>query len=187
MRPPVAYLRECLRLDKRTGKLFWRVRPIEHFTSDRPFTPAEIRGAWQRWNTCYAGREVGTFSKGYLRFHLRSSGSHSPIAVHRAIYALVHGEWPPAQIDHWNGVTTDNRPDNLKSAGSSEQGQNAGMRSNNTSGFTGVCRNNGRWLARIQTNGKRITIGHFDDRAAADAAYRAAKATHHTYHPSVRA
>lgn len=176
MKPPVAYLRECLRLDKRTGKLFWLNRPLRHF---------KTRDAWRSFNTRFSGCEAGSLdAHGYRQLTLTGQ----VIKGHQAVFALMHGEWPTRELDHWNRNRADNRPNNLKLAGRSEQSQNAGMRSVNTSGYRGVSwhKKARRWEVHIQANGQQFYLGLFDDPAVAYSTYLAAKAQHHTYQPEVR-
>lgn len=74
-------------------------------------------------------------------------------------------------VDHIGGSTTvhDNRKSNLRTYGNnksefqSRNTWNAKLKSNNTSGTTGVHWDHGKWCARITVNGKRIILGRFDD------------------------
>ena len=59
--------------------------------------------------------------------------------AHRLAWLWMTGAWPVAQLDHRNGVRHDNRWENLREATNGENNQNAAIRSNNTSGFMGVC------------------------------------------------
>ena len=45
------------------------------------------------------------------------------IAIHRAAWALYHGRWP-SEIDHLNGIKTDNRLCNLREVSGRENLQN---------------------------------------------------------------
>lgn len=57
------------------------------------------------------GKVVETLtSKGYVQVSL---GKGCNVLGHRAIWFLLHGEWPD-QIDHRNGVRNDNRESNLR-------------------------------------------------------------------------
>lgn len=171
----VSCLRECLRLDRRRGKLFWRRRPVAHFRS---------RHDRDSWNTRFAGREAGSpLYPGRPSFELSIDRTRKRVLVHRAIYALVHDRWPPHTVDHWNRVKSDNRPVNLKSATYAEQAQNRDMRADNTSGFQGVSKFRTSWKAQIKTNGKIFFLGLFGNPAEAHGAYRNAKAQLHTYQP----
>ncbi|MCH6546434.1 MAG: HNH endonuclease, partial [Deltaproteobacteria bacterium] len=61
-----------------------------------------------------------------------------PYLVHRTVFYLSHG-YLPEQIDHINGIRSDNRIDNLRGANDCTNAYNRGLQSNNTSGVKGVC------------------------------------------------
>ena len=84
--------------------------------------------------------------------------------AHRIAWALHHGVWPEDQIDHINGVKTDNRACNLREATNSQNGKNLGLSKANTSGVKGISfeKHTGRWKATIRVDGKSISIGRFD-------------------------
>jgi len=85
--------------------------------------------------------------------------------AHRIAWALYYGEWPKDQVDHINGVKTDNRICNLREATNSQNGKNLGLSKANTSGVKGVAyeKYTKRWKATIRVNGKSISIGRFDN------------------------
>ena len=102
--------------------------------------------------------------------------------AHRLAWLYVTGDWPADQIDHINGTRADNRFANLRELNQSLNMQNQRRpRSDNASGFLGVCWNkaHGLWRAQIHTNGKQCFIGHFDTAEAAHAAYLTAKREQH--------
>ena len=76
--------------------------------------------------------------------------------AHRLAWFYVHGSWPSDQIDHRNRVTSDNRISNLREATTKTNHQNMPMRSDNTSGVTGVnwSKQNKKWETRIYHAGK---------------------------------
>lgn len=84
--------------------------------------------------------------------------------AHRIAWALHHGVWPKDQIDHINGVKTDNRICNLREATNSENGKNLGLSKANTSGFKGVCfdKRTSKWRATIKVNFKAKCLGRFE-------------------------
>lgn len=84
--------------------------------------------------------------------------------AHRIAWALHTGAWPKDQIDHINGIKTDNRACNLREATNSQNGKNLGISKANKSGIKGVSFETytGRWKATIRVDGKSISIGRFD-------------------------
>lgn len=104
--------------------------------------------------------------------------------AHRLIWAIMHGAFPPHQIDHINGVRHDNRFKNLRAVTQLENAQNKQHKfKTNTSGYRGVCWNarSKKWQATISVNSKTIYIGVFSNPENAHLAYLNAKKV---YHPS---
>lgn len=100
--------------------------------------------------------------------------------AHRLAWLYINGSWPTGQIDHINGVRSDNRAANLRVVDQIKNSQN--MRrpgSRNTSGFLGVSKRRGRWRAIIRFDGKTKQIGTFDSPQEASEAYLAAKRVAH--------
>lgn len=91
---------------------------------------------------------------------------------HRIAFALAHGRWPKATIDHINGNRKDNRLANLREASRSENQCNRGRQKNNTSGVAGVHyhRASGKWQAYIAKAGRQKHLGLFPTREEAAAA-----------------
>ena len=81
--------------------------------------------------------------------------------AHRLAWIYVHGYFPEYQIDHINGIRTDNRWINLRHVSRSCNLQNRCVSSRNTSGFPGVCFNNNikKWQAYISIHCKLYIIG----------------------------
>lgn len=158
-------VRQLLRYEPDTGRLFWRERPRELCGSDRYH---------RTWNTRNAGREAFTATKGDGYRHGSLFGRL--FQAHRVIWLLVHGRWPSALIDHRNGARTDNRIENLQEASDAKNARNQRQRSDNTSGVTGVSfsRQKRKWRAGIMINGQTKHLGHFDNLDAAAAARDAA-------------
>ncbi|KRG54097.1 HNH endonuclease [Stenotrophomonas nitritireducens] len=141
-----------------------------------------------RWRTSSGnqvreGADAGTLHPdGYRIVRIARRG----YPAHRLAWLLVTGEWPLQQVDHRNGVRSDNRLSNLRQASPGENNQNlhGPLSSNRTSRFLGVCwkRREERWRAQIQVNGVRRDLGLFATEEEAHRAYSAAKAELHPFH-----
>lgn len=119
-------------------------------------------------------------SNGYMCVSVEGK-KHS---LHRLIWMFHYGSFPSKQIDHVNGIKTDNRIENLREANSSENQQNQRQPSaSNTSGFLGVtwCKKNKRWVSGIKLNRKRFHLGYFDTPEKAYDAYLAKKRELHPF------
>ena len=156
-------LKEILDYDSETGVFRWRVNRSN-------VKAGSVAGAKRG-----AGyRVIGIAGKTYLS--------------HRLAWLYVYGSWPRDQIDHINGVKSDNRIANIREANTAENHQNMPRKKGNRSGVTGVHWDsvNGQWVAQIAVQGKRTTLGRFDAIDDAAQAYRDAKALVHTFHPTPR-
>lgn len=81
--------------------------------------------------------------------------------IHRLVWKMATGEEPTGQIDHINGDGLDNRLENLRLVSPIENQRNQRKRSTNTSGAVGVNHEDGRWVASITVNYKKITLGRY--------------------------
>lgn len=83
-------------------------------------------------------------------------------------------------IDHINGNGLDNRRSNLRPTTHKENMRNRGAQRNNTSGYKGVVwhAKTKKWLARINVDGRQISLRYHDDPADAARAYDAAAQEH---------
>lgn len=82
---------------------------------------------------------------------------------------MVSGEWSKLQIDHINGVKTDNRWVNLREATHSQNQCNIALQKNNTSGFKGVNydRRRDKWIAWLGIAGQSLYLGGYDTKEEA--------------------
>jgi len=104
--------------------------------------------------------------------------------AHRLAWLYVHGVWPEGELDHKNGLKTDNRIANLRPASNSANGANKPVYKNNKCGLKGVHlhKPSGRWKAQIKKDGRVRHIGLFRCPTAAHLAYvRTAKRLHGEY------
>lgn len=98
--------------------------------------------------------------------------------AHRLAWLITNGSWPSRLIDHRDGVTTNNRIDNLRDVSNSVNLQNQRKATRgNRAGYLGVSlkRSTGRFGANIRSAGKQIHLGYFDTAELAHAAYVDAK------------
>jgi len=116
----------------------------------------------------FKGQRIGWRTKaGYLRVQL----NHHRYLLHRLAWFFVYGEFPTGELDHINGITDDNRIINLRLANRSQQCSNQKKSVVNTTGFKGVSRRRGRFLAQIQYEKQHYYIGDYDTPEEAHAAY----------------
>lgn len=159
--PDTTFLRECFEYDPSNGVLRWRTRPPEHFAGKR---------YCDSFNTRFAGKIVGKQnSAGYLQVQVVYRGAKRALYVHRVAFALHYG-FEPQDTDHVNGVRSDNRAVNLRTATRQENRRNgSAMRSRLKGAY--LDRERGSFVAATSVNGRRVFIGRFATEEAAHAAY----------------
>lgn len=84
--------------------------------------------------------------------------------LHRLAWLYVNGDWPSGEIDHRDGVKTNNRIDNLRDVSTKINNENTRVaQANNVSKLLGASLNKkeGKYQARISVNGKRRSVGYF--------------------------
>lgn len=168
---PVGTLRELLRYEPETGKLYWLERPVEMFEDSATNTAAGI-SKW--WNGRFAGKEAFT-ARGVE--NCRTGRIFGQLFyAHRVVWALHYGAWPPFDVDHEDGDRSNNRIGNLRDATHQQNMQNKKLYANNRSGATGVSwhKRTKRWAAGYRVSGKRFHVGYFDTVSEAVAARAAA-------------
>jgi HNH endonuclease len=107
----VAYLRELFDLHE-DGRLFWRARPREHFSTKQ---------GWSIWNPQHAGKEAGyRDSKGYVRIRI----DNRLVQSHHIVFAMTTGAWPVKTVDHRDGIPSNNAVSNPREATQGQQQQN---------------------------------------------------------------
>lgn len=121
----------------------------------------------------YARSKVSLRSFDTVRQRLPSKGETSTFPMH------VFLKTPPdgLVVHHINGHTLDNRLCNLEVV--TQTLNNAAQASRGgTSEYKGVFRRGRRWLAQIQVNGIKYSLGSFTDEMEAAAAYDRAALSH---------
>lgn len=101
--------------------------------------------------------------------------------AHRLAWLHTYGDWPTGEIDHINGIRSDNRIANLRDVSTAVNRQNlrAARSDNHHTGLLGVYKNHGQWSARVQVNGTQHYLGSFSTPEEAHSAYLAAKRKMH--------
>ena len=156
-RLPPSRLVEIVSYDPATGDFHWRSRP-------------ECSASW---NSRYAGLRITCPAKsGYLMLGYSLGGRSANYLLHRAAIAYVTGAWPVGDVDHINGVKTDNRLSNLRVVSSQQNHMNV-HKVKSPCGFKGVFQHPQtlRYRATIRKGGKNTYLGYFSTAEAAARAY----------------
>lgn len=155
------------RLDNRAANLSRGERaPSGEFSDLVSYDPESGQFAWKYAATAKGdllkGEPGWTNADGYV---VIGSGRRFVMA-HRLAYEIMTGRPFPAgrDIDHINGLRSDNRWANLRIASRSQNNMNAKVREDNSSGHKGVSFDRARkqWAAEIRAFGERHHLGRFD-------------------------
>lgn len=166
-------LRSLISYNPETGEMLWLARPASMFDDGKQ--SAERSQAV--WNGRFAGKPAlgSPDRRGYLTGRL----FYAAVKAHRVAWALHHGEWPAGDIDHINGIVSDNRISNLRDVPHIENGRNLSRSKANRSGITGVHQTpSGKWSAVIDVNGRRRRLGTYLTKGEAAEARRAGEREH---------
>ena len=126
----------------------------------------------RRWK---AGQIMGT---PHIRGYVEMTVCGQRYLAHRLAFLYMEGLMPLDQVDHINGVKTDNRFSNLRKVSCQEnQKKNLKISKRNKSGVMGVCwhKDARRWAAEIRISGKKKHLGLFDSIEEAAIARREAE------------
>jgi len=154
-RVSIEKLKELLSYDPDTGLFIWKI--------------SKGKG--------YAGNVAGNQnSLGYLETSI--GGTH--YLLHRLAWFYVYEKWPDQDIDHINGIKSDNRISNLRDVSKSVNRQNLKKPvAGNSSGMLGVMAIGNKFRAQIGIDGKPTYLGHFNTPDEAHQVYLEAKRKHH--------
>ena len=135
-------------------------------------TPAQIKHLLHyhpesgvfRWRFCTSSHIkpwdiAGTLRNDYLAISISNKKHYA----HRLAWLYMTGNWPEQQIDHVDGVKSNNAWSNLREATNKQNNENQSIKSNNKSGFRGVHFDDKsqKWRAMVGNNGKSIHVGWF--------------------------
>src|SRR3972149_11203760 len=105
---------------------------------------------------------------------IESKNRIKKIFLHREILRKeLKNKFEKKEVDHINGDKLDNRKCNLRICNHQQNRFNNKLEIRNTSGYKGVYWNKRRqkWLARVEINDKKISLGAFDNKLDAAKAY----------------
>lgn len=156
--PPILtqeMVKRVLRYEPETGALYWLPRPPSMFP--QALLPPDYRA--KKWNDRYAGKLAFTMKDrlGYC------CGSIFAVQykAHRIIWLYMTGE-SPAEIDHINGDTSDNRWQNLRAATRTINARNLKLRKDNKTGMPGISRTaSGKYSVTVGVGGETLCLGTF--------------------------
>ena len=170
---------EYFTYDDATGSISWAERPRSHFKRDQDHAG---------WNTSHANKPICLDGDGvnYTKLRISINGSTKKVSLHRIVWEIVNGPIPSGmQIDHIDGVRSNNNILNLRIASNSQNNMNKRAFRNSKTGIKGVRFRSGKkfsgkpWYSDIRVNGKLIHIGCFD---TMDDAVSARKLAEELYH-----
>lgn len=125
---------------------------------------------------CRAGETIRPQKSG--RVHIGVDGRRY-LGTHLA-WLYIHGKFPAFEVDHINVVSVDDRKGNLRDVPHALNVQNVRTaRRHSKTGVLGVVVKSGAYYAQITINGRTRSLGRFDTKEAAHAAYVEAKRKYH--------
>lgn len=148
-------LKECLDYNEISGIFTWKKR-----LSDKTMV----------------GGVAGTVTKsGYIQIKINGK----LYLGHRLAWLYCNGYFPNKNIDHINGIKSDNRIFNLRQCNQSENNQNQKLKAG-TMGTSWNAKLN-KWMAKIGINKQTIYLGYYLTREQAHEAYLEAKLNLHGF------
>ena len=126
-----------------------------------------------KWNCC---NDIKGHSRGYIQIGI----NNKLYLLHRIIYKYFNEEWDITdisttnEIDHIDIDSTNNRIENLRVVNHSKNQRNKNKRKNCSSQYKGVNWNkqNNKWKAQININGKVKYLGLFTNEEEAAETYK---------------
>lgn len=146
------YFFKLLDVDFENGTLVWKPRDQSMFKSSR------AKNAWNSKNANKPALNVDHICGYKCGFIERT-----PYLAHRVIWFMKNGDWP-IELDHINGLRSDNRLSNLRSVSHKINLKNQRLRKTNTSGHNGVYwfARDQKWMVLIKVDGVSKFGGYFD-------------------------
>jgi hypothetical protein len=153
---------QLLQYDPSSGIIYWKVA--------------------NKYSRILEGSVAGCLDKrdGYIRVRV---GGMKYLA-HRLGWLLHTGYWPKDQLDHIDGVRSNNKLENLRECTNAENQQNSKKRKDNTTGYVGVI-----WMPKnkkYQATFAGHYLGLYKTAEGAYQAYLDAKIKNHKFNPVPR-
>jgi hypothetical protein len=142
------------------GTLIWTAPPKQHMdlVGCIAGSPIPNHSGKAYWAVQIAGRKV-------KRSHI--------------VFCLIHGRWPSVQVDHIDGNSLNDAPNNLREATATQNAWNHKKRAKKSALPMGVkALRNGRFQARIGVHKESISLGTFPTPETASEAYQRARVHH---------
>lgn len=168
--PDPKLLRDLIKYEPETGHLIWKPRKPAMFNCKTRSAVSVAAG----WNSRCAGTRITAMSNsGYVKVSIMGE----KYLAHRIVWAIQTGEADGFEIDHINGDRTDNRWLNLRKATHAENMRNKAVRSDSSTGVTGVhySKRDNLYSAEIHSDGRKHRLGSFKGLDDAVAARKAAE------------
>lgn len=136
------YLKEILQYNENTGIFTWLKKTTNCIH-----------------NRIVVGSVAGSVSKrGYLQIVINNKRYFS----HRLAWLYVYGKYPNNNIDHINGITNDNRIENLRDVTQRTNSQNRKTHRKGSLVGSSYCKKRNKWRSTIYFNRKRYHLGYFE-------------------------
>lgn len=163
------YVEECFNYVD--GKLYWKYRPLHHFTSEA--NQKRFNSAWADKEAGYINKRTDSKREGFAYHRVRLWGKVQK--THRIIFFMFNGYLPDV-VDHIDNNPLNNKIENLRESDVLKNKLNSSTHYNkNTKGVYYTSRNT-RFCYRVmlRKGDMCIYVGHFEKENEAQAAYNIA-------------
>lgn len=145
------------------------LRELFDYNSDGTFTRRTSSNRWR----------AGLLVRGSIRSdgYLTVFAKGKPVLFHRAVYIWHYGKIKK-EIDHINGLRHDNRIENLREVGRSENLCNLHNKPFNRTGFKNLRFRRGRWVGQVSFKRQKFEVSSKDKKVAVEKTAELRKALH---------